>query len=100
MTHEINQVIAKMTAAYKNDLNNDTLDLAAFKTYVEGITENSVTCTGTYLNYRSGGNLIDTGDGKTFEPAASVSATNFLLVTVAKTTATGKTISMRVLFTE
>lgn len=99
-THEITQVIEKMTAAYEDDLNKDTLDLATFNTNLAGFNANGVTCSGTFLNYRSGENLIDTNGDGTIEPAASVSATNFLLVTATKTAVTGKTISMRVLLTE
>ena len=93
-TYAINQVIAKVTADYKNELENDTLDLENWDyTAFDG---NGVVCSGMFLDYRSGGVLIDTNsDGIIEAQEVTPGPTQFLMVTASKNNR-----SMRVLFTE
>ncbi|MBU0769585.1 MAG: type II secretion system GspH family protein [Proteobacteria bacterium] len=96
-TYEINQVIEKVTAAYEQDLKNDTLNLTTFKNNLAGFSEN-VTCSGRFLNYRSpapAGNLIDSNADGIYEVQTSAIPTKFLLVTASKS---GR--SIRVLLTD
>lgn len=93
-TYEINQVVAKLIADYKDELANDTLDLATWN--YNAFDGNGVVCSGMFLNYRSGRNLIDTNTDKVYEAQEVTSdPTNFLLVTASKNNR-----SIRVLFTE
>jgi prepilin-type N-terminal cleavage/methylation domain-containing protein len=96
-TYAINQVIAKVTAGYRNELDNGTLNLSDFKDNLSTtFDENSVTCSGMFLNYRSAGNLIDTNSDGIIEPVEETPGpTKFLLVTASKSNR-----SMRVLLTE
>jgi len=97
-TYEINQVIEKVTAAYEQDLKNDTLDLTTFNNNLAGFAENDVTCSGVFLDYRSpapDGNLIDSNADGIYEVQASATQMNFLLVTATKS---GR--SIRVLLTD
>ena len=86
-TYAINQVIAKVTAGYRNELDNGTLNLSDFKDDISNSNydENGVTCSGMFLNYRSAGNLIDTNSDGIIEPEEETSVpTKFLLVTASK----------------
>ena len=85
VSYEINQVIEKVLAAYKADAASDTFDLAVFNSNLGGFNENGVTCSGTFLVFRSGGNLIDAnGDGVYETQTSSSGPTAFLLVTASK----------------
>ena len=93
-TYAINQVIAKLTADYKNELANDTLDLESWD--YNAFDGNGVVCSGMFLKYRSGVDLIDTNSDEIYEAQeVNPGPTNFLLVTASKNNR-----SIRVLFTE
>jgi len=93
-TYAINQVIAKVTADYKDELDNDTLDLESWD--YNAFDGNGVVCSGMFLNYRSGVDLIDTNSDEIYEAQeVNPGPTNFLLVTASKNNR-----SIRVLFTE
>ena len=98
-TYAINQVIAKVTAGYRVELENGSLDLADFKTDIANLNfdENGVTCSGMFLNFRDvdgDGTLLESGG--IIEPVEPTSgSTKFLLVTASKNNR-----SMRVLLTE
>ena len=98
-TYEINQVIAKVTANYRNKLESGTLNLSDFKTDIDNLNfnENGVTCSAMFLNFRD-----VAGDGSLLESNGIITpvesdpdATKFLLVTASKDNR-----SMRVLLTE
>jgi len=93
-TYAINQVIAKVTADYKDELDNDTLDLESWD--YNAFDGNGVVCSGMFLKYRSGVDLIDTNSDEIYEAQeVNPGPTNFLLVTASKNNR-----SIRVLFTE
>jgi len=93
-TYAINQVIAKVTADYRDKLDNDTLDLENWD--YNAFDGNGVVCSGMFLNYRSGVDLIDTNSDEIYEAQeVNPGPTNFLLVTASKNNR-----SIRVLFTE
>lgn len=93
-TYAINQVIAKLIADYKNELASDTLDLENWD--YNAFDGNGVVCSGMFLNYRSGGNLIDSNSDGIYEvQEVTPGPTNFLLVAASKNNR-----SIRVLFTE
>ncbi len=97
-TYAINQVIVKVTADYRNELENDSLDLTVFKTDIDNLNfdENGVTCSAMFLNFRDvdgDGTLLESnGIIEPVEPASG--STKFLLVTASKINR-----SMRVLLT-
>lgn len=98
-TYEVNQVVEKLTADYRNKVKSGTLDLVSFKGGLSSFDENGVVCSGLFLNYRSSGKLIDIAPTDQIYEAQKSSGegatpTNFLLVTVAKNNK-----STRVLFT-
>ncbi|MFC1567455.1 type II secretion system protein [Thermodesulfobacteriota bacterium] len=93
-TYEINQVVAKLTAGYKDELANGTLDLESWN--YAALCDNGIVCSGMFLKYRSGEDLIDTNSDGIYEAQeVSPGPTNFLMVTASKNNQ-----SIRVLFTE
>lgn len=85
-TYEINQVIEKINAAYREEVQNNSFDIVNFNTNLTNFNENDVTCSGTFLKYRfSDGSLIDSNGDQIYESQTSSSGpTNFLLVTASK----------------
>lgn len=88
-TYEVNQVVEKLTADYKNEIETGTLDLENFKADLSSCDDNGVACSGLFLNYRASGNLIDNAPTDLIYEAqestgGGTTPTNFLLVTIAK----------------
>ena len=98
---EISQVVEKLTADYRYQIQTDTLDLASFNTGLSSFNENSVTCSGSFLEYRAiDDSLFDVAPVDSIYEAqesagGGTTQTNFLLVTVTKNNK-----SIRVLFTK
>jgi prepilin-type N-terminal cleavage/methylation domain-containing protein len=98
-TYAINQVMAKITVGYRNELKNGTLVLSDFKGTLSSFNDvaNSVTCSGMFLNFRDvegGGTLLES-NGIITPVESDPDATKFLLVTASKSNR-----SMRILLTE
>jgi len=102
---EINQVIEKLAADYRNEIETGTLNLVDFKAGLSSCDDSGndvvAACSGLFLNYRASGNLIDiapAGDS-IYEAQESAGGgatpTDFLLVIVTKNNE-----STRVLFTK
>ena len=96
-TYAINQVIAKVTAGYRDELESGTLDLETFKGTLSSFNENGITCSGMFLNFRDvagDGTLLESGG--IIEPVElDPGPTKFLLVTASKNSR-----SMRILLTK
>ena len=98
---EISQVVEKLTADYRYQIQTDTLDLASFNTGLSSFNENDVTCSGSFLEYRAiDDSLFDVAPADSIYGAqesagGGTTQTNFLLVTVTKNNK-----STRVLFTK
>ena len=82
--YEIVQAVEGLTAAYREELQQGSLDLATFNADLSTYASNGVTFSGTWLNYRTGGNLADSDGDGAYDPQTSVTATNYLLVTATK----------------
>jgi prepilin-type N-terminal cleavage/methylation domain-containing protein len=101
-TYEVNQVVEKLTADYRDkvkEAKSRALDLVSFKGGLSSFDENGVACSGLFLEYRDGLNLIDIAPTDQIYEAQKSSGegatpTKFLLVTVDKNNK-----STRVLFT-
>ena len=100
-TYEVNQVVEKLTADYKDKVKSGALDLVSFKGGLSSFDENGVVCSGLFLNYRAvDESLFDIAPTDQIYEAQKSSGegatpTNFLLVTVDKNNK-----STRVLFTK
>jgi len=98
-TYDVNHIVAKLNAEYKKELDNGTLNLDTFKGSFSSLCDSGVTCSGSYLDYRDGGDsLFDADSDQIYEVQLSsgggTTPTDFMLVTVAKNNQ-----SARVLFT-
>lgn len=82
--YEIVRTVEAMTAAYREQLQQQSLDLATFASGLSSYEADGVTLSGTWLDYRSGGTLSDSDGDGAYDPQTSVSATNYLLVTATK----------------
>lgn len=93
---QINEVVADLTADYRNKKQSGTLNLQTFYASLSTFEKNDVTVSGKYLNFRNaGGSLNDADSDGIFDPLESAAATAILMVTAEKNTQT-----MSVIFTE
>ena len=90
---QINEVIADLTAEYRNALNNGTLDLQDFYNNLSGFEQNEVTISGKFLVFRdAGGNLNDSDSDGIYDPLESGSVTSILMITATKNNKTMSTL--------
>ncbi len=82
--YEIVQAVESLTAAYRETLQQETLDLTTFNAGLSAYEANGVTFSGTWLAYRSGGNLSDSDGDGAYDPQTSATPTDYLLVTASK----------------
>lgn len=84
---DVAQVIEKVFADYKGQLDRDALDLPTFKAGLSGFDENGVTVSGTFIAFPqdTGGYTDTSGSDGVFDPQdMGDTATDLLLVSASK----------------